>query len=132
MNASIILLVLSAIGIGETVYLIRTRRAMRAPVCPIDGGCSTVLESKYNKLFFISNDTLGLLFYLGTAGLSVLMATNTNPLWRTLITLAVAAGSLMSLVFTYLQWRVIRAWCFWCLMSAITIWLMGGILILTA
>jgi len=50
--------------------------------------------------------------------------------WNLVIKILVTIASLASVFFTYLQWRVIRVWCFWCLMSAGTIWLMGVILLI--
>src|SRR5258708_37453340 len=65
MTTLALLFTLAAIGVAETVYLIRTRRALERPVCIVGQSCSTVLESKYNKLFlFLHNDEMGLFFYL--------------------------------------------------------------------
>ena len=132
MTAYALLFTLSAIGISETVYLIRKRMAAEKPVCLIGESCSLVLESKYSKLFGVHNDILGLLFYITALFISGFLVIGVEPLmfWNFIFKLSVAVGSLLSLFLTYLQWRVIKAWCFWCLMSAVTIWLMGVILIL--
>lgn len=53
MTAFALLFTLSAIGISETVYLIRKRIASERPVCLIGEDCTLVLASKYNKLFII-------------------------------------------------------------------------------
>lgn len=132
MTAYALLFTLAAIGISETVYLIRKRVALEKPVCLIGGSCSLVLESKYSKLFGIHNDVLGLLFYVMAAFISGFLVIGIGPaaFWGLILKLSVAIGSLLSLFFTYLQWRVIKAWCFWCLMSAGTIWLMGAVLLI--
>jgi len=134
MTSFALLFTLSAIGISETAYLIRKRIASEKPVCPIGEGCSVVLESKYNKIFIIPNDVMGLLFYISTAFITAFLVIGISPLafWNLIIKLSVGFGSVLSLFFTYLQWRVIRAWCFWCLMSAFTIWLMGAIILATS
>lgn len=131
MTALALLFTLSAIGISETVYLIRTRMAAEKPVCPIGGGCVTVLTSRYRNLFFIPNDVLGLLAYVAISLLAALLVIGIAPMLvgNRLLAVLVAAASLASFFFTYLQGRVIKAWCFWCLMSAITIWLMAIILL---
>ncbi len=122
---------LSSIGISETVYLIRKRIAAEAPVCPIGEGCETVLTSKYSKIFIIPNDVLGFLTYLIISTCSAFLVINVAPLylWNLVIVTLVSIASLMSLIFTYIQWKIIKAWCFWCIMSAITIWLMAIILL---
>ncbi len=130
MTAYALLFTLAAIGISETAYLIRKRVASERPVCPIGGGCEMVLTSKYNKMFAVHNDVLGLLFYFLAGTLSALLVIGVAPngLWSFVLELSVSASSVLSLVFVYLQWRVIKAWCFWCVMSAVTIWLMAIII----
>jgi uncharacterized membrane protein len=130
MTSFALLFTLAAIGISETIYLVRKRIASEKPVCPIGGGCEVVLRSKYNKLFFIPNDLLGFFAYIAIAVLSAFLVSGVPPmlLWFKLLLLIVGTALFMSLFFTYLQWKVIRAWCFWCLMSAATIFLMSVIL----
>ena len=130
MTSYALLFTLSAIGISETVYLIRKRIASQKPMCPIGDNCALVLESKYNKIFIIPNDIFGLLFYIMASFFSAFLVIGVEPLvfWDFIFKFLVAFGAILSLFFTYLQWRVIRAWCFWCLMSAFTIWLMGIII----
>jgi uncharacterized membrane protein len=118
---------LACIGISETMYLIRKRLAREQPACPIGGGCHAVLESKYGKLFFIPNDVLGLAAYVIIALMASLLVIGSERqvIISQLLNVLITIASLMSLFFVYLQWRVIKAWCFWCVMSACTIWLMG-------
>ncbi len=134
MTAFALLFTLSAIGISETVYLIRKRIASEKPVCPIGKTCTLVLTSKYSKIFIIPNDVLGLLFYITTSFISAFLVIGIGPLafWNFIFKLSVAIGAILSLFLTYLQWRIIHAWCFWCLMSAFTIWLMGIIILVSS
>jgi uncharacterized membrane protein len=134
MTAYALLFTLSAIGISETVYLIRQRLLAEKPVCIIGEDCALVLSSKYSRIFIIPNDVMGLLFYIFTSFLTAFLVIGVAPLglWDLLMKLTVGLGAIMSLFFTYLQWRVIHAWCFWCLMSAFTIWLMGIIIVVSS
>lgn len=131
MTAFALLFTLSAIGISETVYLIRKRITSEQPICPIGGGCATVLTSKYSRLFIVPNDILGLLTYVMISFLAAFLVIGVGPmnLWSLALASLVGMATLMSIFLTYLQWRVIKAWCFWCLMSAFTIWLMGIIIL---
>lgn len=133
MTSLALLFTLSAIGISETVYLIRKRIASEKPVCPIGEGCEVVLTSKYSKLFLVPNDILGLLSYIVISFSAAFLVIGVEPmfLWSFALKILVAAASIMSILLTYLQWRVIHAWCFWCLISAFTIWLMGVILLVS-
>lgn len=123
MTAYSLLFTLSAIGIAISMYLIRSRWEGEKPVCPIGGGCSTVLESKYNRIFFVHNDLVGMLFFVAMAFITAFVVVEVGPmsLWSLLAAISVTSASVMSLVLIFLQWRVIKAWCFWCLMSAATV-----------
>lgn len=124
-----LLFILAAIGISETIYLIRKRIASEKPFCPMGGGCHIVLASRYNKLLKVPNDMIGLLFYISIALAAAMLAIGIPDasIWITFIKISIAAASVMSLFLIYIQWRIIRSWCFWCVMSALTVWLMGVI-----
>lgn len=132
MTVFVLLFTLAAIGIAETTYLIRSRHAAEKPVCIIGSDCHVVLTSKYNKIFFIHNDVAGLIFYLVAAFLTALLFLEVGyaDLITNLFAIMLVGASIMSLGLVFLQWRVIKAWCFWCLSSAGTVWLMTLILTL--
>ena len=133
MNFVSLFFTMAAIGIAETAYLIRERYASRKPICPIGGGCSQVLESRYNKTLGVYNDLLGLTFYVTMACIAALLLLEAGASMRLnqVVVLSTGIALLMSARFFYLQWRVIHAWCFWCLLSALTILLMSLILLLS-
>ncbi|MDP2631351.1 MAG: vitamin K epoxide reductase family protein [Candidatus Uhrbacteria bacterium] len=137
MTSYAILFTMAAIGVSETIYLIHTRIENEKPICPIGGGCDLVLKSKYNNIFGVYNDLLGLLFYLSalfltgflvifeqTVGGLVGMVDISTFVFRILL-ISIAGGTLMSLILIFIQWKVIKTWCFWCLMSACTIFVMA-------
>ena len=126
MTALALIFTLAAIGVAETRYLITKRLTGNKPVCFIGADCGKVLESKYNKILGIHNDLLGLVFYL-VIGFLLAFLVLEIPLMLPLnliLLLLLIAGSLMSVYFTFLQALVIKTWCFWCVGSALTIWLM--------
>jgi uncharacterized membrane protein len=126
MTALALIFTLAAIGVAETRYLISKRLAGSQPVCFIGTGCGKVLESKYNKILGIHNDLLGLFFYLVIGLLLAFLVLEISvrlPLNLVLLGLLIG-GSLFSVYLTFLQSLVIKTWCFWCVGSALTIWLM--------
>lgn len=133
MTTFALLFTLCAIGISETSYLIKKRISLQKPICFIGQDCTIVLSSKYNKIFGISNDTLGFLFYCVIAIITALLVIGVEPLWLwdAIFKAMIIFGSGLSVFLTYLQWKVIKAWCFWCLMSACTIWLMACIIFIS-
>ena len=134
MTSFALLFTLATIGVSETVYLIRKRRSSKKPICPIGNNCEIVLKSKYNKIFLIPNDVMGLCVYIIIAVIASFLVIGIEPIsfWKLAIKILVSVASVVSLIFTFLQWKVIRAWCFWCLMSAFTIWLMAIIILISA
>lgn len=133
MTSQALIFTLSALGISETVYLIKKRLLSERPICVVGEDCIKVLQSSWSKVFIIPNDVLGLLFYIVCSMITAFLVIGVEPLWLwdTVIKIMVLFGSLLSVFFTYLQFKVIKAWCFWCLMSAYTIWLMGSIILLS-
>jgi len=127
MTPHALLFTLAAIGISETTYLIRKRISQEKPICVLGEGCHQVLESAYNKIFGIHNDLLGLTFYVAVSLITAFLVIGIEPaiLWDMLIRIFILGGSVMSAVLLYLQWRIIKAWCFWCVGSAITAFLMA-------
>lgn len=133
LTSDALLFTAAAIGIAESSYLIRTRIMAQKPVCPIGHDCALVLNSKYNRLFFgVHNDIGGMAFYLAFATLMALMViVEPVPAFLSqLVPILLASATFFSLVLIFIQWRVLRAWCFWCLMSAATIGIMDVIVLL--
>lgn len=122
-----LLFTLAVIGISETVYLIKKRKTQEKPACILGEDCCKVLESKYNKIFGVHNDILGLVFYILISFIAAFLVIGVEQqgLWVVLAKIMIFGGVVMSLFFIYLQWRVIKAWCFRCLMSAFTTFLMA-------
>lgn len=128
-----LLFTLAAIGMSETAYLVRKRITKEHPVCVSGESCLVVLHSKYGKMFgFIHNDLLGFFFYVVVTIVNGLLVIGVQPvdLWINALRVLMVLGSLMSIVLTFIQWKIIKAWCFWCLLSACTIWLMAVLLLL--
>ncbi|MBI2485250.1 hypothetical protein HYW18_03835 [Candidatus Uhrbacteria bacterium] len=131
MTSFALLFTLAAIGVAEARYLLHKRLAEEHPVCPIGGQCELVLNSEYNRTFGVHNDLLGLGFYTGLLVLTalVVLGVGATALWSVIAAMMVTGAAITSLYFIYIQARVVRAWCTWCLFSALTIFLMTAILI---
>jgi uncharacterized membrane protein len=125
MNIHIIILILALGGIGESLYLNYERRRERPPVCVIGHDCGEVWASPYSKTFGVSNEILGIVLYATAAVIEwTLFLGNGTEAMIIGESLVLIAGAIMSCYFVYLQWRVIKAWCFWCTLSAIITWVM--------
>ena len=131
MNVHIIVLISAFLGMGITTYLRVQHLRKKPPVCPIGEGCEVVSESPYSKTMGIGNDILGFLFYATVVVFELALINGcTAPLVIVAERVLLGTGASMSVYFTFIQWRIIKAWCFWCLSSAFLTWIMFfGVLI---
>ncbi|PJA45008.1 hypothetical protein CO174_05495 [Candidatus Uhrbacteria bacterium CG_4_9_14_3_um_filter_50_9] len=118
--AETLILIFSIIGLLDTLYL-SYHAINKSPVaCPFfpDEWCRKVQRSKQSRLFGFPNAFAGLLMYtliLMFLGLS--MTQRVFPVWP--VSVVVTIGFLFSMYFMYVQARVLKAYCTWCVLSAI-------------
>ncbi|MEX1997798.1 MAG: vitamin K epoxide reductase family protein [Candidatus Andersenbacteria bacterium] len=123
-------LVLSGIGIINTLYLAYHAITKTDVACigfPKEW-CQRVQYSPHSKTFGIPNAYAGLVMYLIIFVLTLLYRVGTVPLWP--IGVVVTIGFLFSLYFMYLQAAVIKAFCTWCVISAVDFTLLFLVLLL--
>jgi len=115
-------LALSAIGLITSWHIYNKKSNKERLVCKIGDKCQEVVTSKYSTMFGIKNETLGMLFYISVAVLTVTMMTGVDSILRIplLLGLVIMTGgaTLYSLVLTYIQVFVLKEWCEYCLISA--------------
>lgn len=123
-------MVCAGVGIVDTSYLIYHKIKGTDVACwffPKEW-CKKVQYSSYSKMFGIPNSVLGLIMYVAILGLSVAVPAGTLPHW--MLQAVVTVGFLFSLYFTYIQAFVLKAFCTWCVISALNFVIMGGALVL--
>ena len=112
------LIVLAILGIFDSGYLIKKRVKKQPLSCPIDGSCEKVVESEWNAIFFIKNDFLGLFYYALILFLVLYLFFISEKLL--FITKIVSGASLLfSLFLVFIQAKIIKEYCFYCLISAL-------------
>ena len=112
------LIVLAILGIFDSGYLIKKRVKKQPLSCPINGGCEKVVESRWNAIFFIKNDVLGLFYYILILFLALyLFFTSEKLLFLT--KLISGASLLFSLFLVFIQAKIIKEYCFYCLISTL-------------
>ena len=113
------LIVLGLLGIINTSYLIWKSRKKQPLVCPIGEDCNAVLNSKWNKIFFIRNDILGLLFYVGVIIGAFLLFFDMDGIVKTSLISVSGFVVLFSGFLVFVQAKIIKNYCFYCLISAL-------------
>lgn len=128
MNVHLFIFILSLVGAGDSLYLIYERKKKRAPICVIGTSCETVWKSPYSRTLGVENETLGIIFYTVIAMTEgALFLLRYDPLLVLGESIILAGGAVMSCYFVYAQWRIIKAWCFWCTLSALIVWVMVAV-----
>ena len=117
--ALLIIFVFALIGIADTIYLIYhviTKKPVACLFFPKEW-CLKVQYSKYSKTFGIPNPVAGFGFYTLITTFSLFyLAGSTSFLPASAVILI---GFLFSLYFTFIQGVILKAFCTWCVVSAI-------------
>lgn len=112
---------LALLGMGVSAYL--AYEHFCGPIICIGQGCAIVNQSVYCRIFGVPLSVLGLLNYGLIAGLGVASLRVKNPLsnWLHLGIFGLSlSGMIFSAYLSYLEFAVIRAFCTWCVVSAVT------------
>jgi uncharacterized membrane protein len=122
-GASVIIPILSVIGLGIAIYLTFIETTNAKAVCGPVGDCNAVQASPFAKLFgFLPVGLLGAIGYIGILGAWLLGRFGRGRLAQ-LAPVAVFGmalfGVLFSIYLTYIELFVIHAVCIWCLSSAV-------------
>ncbi len=120
-------LVLAGIGILNTLYLSYhsiTKTKVYCLFFPPEW-CEKVQFSSYSKTFGIPNGFLGFIMYLALFILLILVAQGISPMWPVLW--LVGFGWAFSMYFLYIQAFVLKAFCTWCVLSALEFSLLAAI-----
>ncbi|MCF6276594.1 MAG: vitamin K epoxide reductase family protein [Candidatus Magasanikbacteria bacterium] len=115
-----LLLIVSAIGIFDTLYLIYNKIRGTDVLCLFfpKKWCKKVQHSKQSKTFGIPNSYAGFVMYTFIFICTILYAYSVTMLFWP-IQIVVAIGFLFSIYFLYVQGFVLKAFCTWCVLSAI-------------
>lgn len=112
----------SLVGLFASAYLFYTYISGIPIACGSGSGCEIVRLSKWAWTFGIPRPLLGLAFYVGLFGLLIArVATDWQKRWLYRLTMFAAVVGFVESAFLFLiQWLDIRAFCIWCLISALS------------
>ncbi|HVX92495.1 MAG TPA: vitamin K epoxide reductase family protein [Candidatus Dojkabacteria bacterium] len=102
------------------LYLYYTK-VVNAPVVCINNGCDEVLSSPYAYMFGFSVAGWGLLYYLGMAGLTVVLLNNFNKTLFNLLGIGLLWGVIYTIYLRYIEFFKIGSICIWCWSSVVII-----------
>ncbi len=126
----IIAVMVALIGLADSVYL-TVQHLTAAPVpCSIISGCETVLTSAYADMAGVPTAAFGAAAYFAAFSLALLAAFGNRAAWMLFGVLSIGMAA-FTLWLLYLQGFVIGAFCQFCLISALTTFVLFGIAMLS-
>lgn len=114
------ILLLSAIGFLDASYLAAKHYQGASVICSILAGCDKVTASVYATIGDVPVALLGVLYYAAIFLLGMWYAYSQQKDILDFAAKFTVVGFLMSVWFVYLQLAVIKAICFYCMISAAT------------
>jgi uncharacterized membrane protein len=113
------ILTFAGIGMLDTIYLTYHAFKKTLVYCPFfpDEWCKKVQFSKQSRLFGFPNAYAGLGMYIGILLGVWLFLQSLMPFWP--VATIILIGFLFSMYFIYVQAAQLKAFCFWCILSAI-------------
>lgn len=115
--------VIAVVGLADSVYLSVKHFTAEPVPCDMIAGCETVLTSAYAQFGGIPTAAFGAFAYFVAFSLAILAAYGNRLMW-TLFGIQVIIMASVTLWLLYLQAFVIKAFCQFCLLSALTTFLL--------
>lgn len=113
------ILLVAFIGFADAAFLTAKRFAGSPLTCYFFGGCDAVNASPYSVLFGVPLSLFGTIFYLAVILAAVFYLDKKWPLSGIALMALTAIGFLFSIYTFSLQAFVIKAFCFYCVVSAV-------------
>jgi len=122
--------IVALVGLGDAGYLTIKHLTDEPVPCSMITGCETVLTSPYAEIGGIPLAAFGAAAYFVGFSLAILAAFGNRMMWM-LFGVQVVLMSLFTVWLLYLQAFVIGAFCQFCLLSALTTFIMLGLFIVS-
>ncbi len=112
---------LAVIGAGLSAYLVYENLQGQSGVCAVVHGCQEVQQSRYGKIAGVPVSIPGVIGYSLIGLFAAGYLWNFRGLRQQIVSLAFLTalfGFLFSMYLTYVEARVLEAWCIYCIVSA--------------
>ncbi len=114
----VIILIVSIIGVFDSLYLTITHYTQTLVPCSFTQGCETVLRSSYSEFFGIPLAIFGFIFYVVTLAASIFFLQHKTYHWW--LSLWGLVGFFSSMYLLFVMGVVLRSFCQYCLLSTTT------------
>lgn len=115
-------------GIAISGYMYFKKKSHQKLACPRERPCDGVVYSRYSKTFGISNELLGVCYFLVSLLFILLFSTNylVPTFFVFLFKALLWAGLLFSVYLIVVQAFFLKKWCVWCLGVAVSNFVLVG------
>lgn len=115
-----LLIILGFIGLINSIYLFWHSFKKQPLVCPINKyDCNVVVQSKYNSIFGIKNEILGIVFYLFVIISALIIFYTPSFVIKIFLTIVTFFALGFSVYLLYVQKYLLKNYCFYCIISAL-------------
>lgn len=121
------IITLLCVGVIDALYLSYAHYMQDPLICGILEGCNAVAASPYSKIFGVPLAYLGVLYYLGMLKMAFWKhyVPALSAWGHRLFVIGAYTGAAASVVFAYIQYVLIGAFCIYCLLSAVITWVVA-------
>ncbi len=113
------IILLGLIGLIDAIYLTTKYYTQSSVFCSwLNNGCDLVTSSRYASFWGIPIALVGAIYYALIIFLAVSLGHKSRPVVWNYVSILSAGGFMFSLWLLYLQIFIIRAICFYCIISA--------------
>ena len=113
---------MAIVGFLVSYYIYEKKHDQETLVCLVGHACNEVVYSKYGRMFGISNESLGLLYYATTALIVVASLFGLQALFGFSLNLIIFILTIPALVFSlillFIMLFVLKTICEYCLLSS--------------
>lgn len=113
-----LLFVLGLIGFADATYLTVKKLSGQILPCVVTSNCEIVTNSQYANIGPIPVSLFGAGYYLLVIILSIVVLETKSSIWLARLSIFTWVGFLFSLYLVTIMAFVLKAYCFWCLVSA--------------
>lgn len=112
----IITAILSFLGFADSTYLTIVHYENIIPPCSITFGCEKVLTSQFATIAGMPLGLFGALFFILIFVLTILNLQKNQEILKKALSFFSASGLIAGIILFYIQWRVLYAFCQYCLL----------------
>lgn len=105
------------VGLYAAVKIHTAKQKKTKLACPRTSSCDRVIHSTYATTMRMSNEVLGIVFYI--AALALIALSPLAAFFGGILAALVTIGFLFSLYLLGVQIFMLRTWCAWCTLSAL-------------